>query len=490
VPRPDNYATLALWLLLCSLPGAAEAANAPFRARPADGGFPGEWLTAFSAGARNAGLANAATALTGAAAAYANPAGITANPTGEVVLMVAPLIASGQYQAVSVSYPLSVYDSMSFSFLHLGSGAAEKTDALGQSVGSFDEQDYAFLLSYAQRSSKDLAAGITLKAVNQSVAELSGTGFGVDLGLQAKPVQDLTLGLSVLNVLPPAIKLYDKEDVFPVSYRAGAVYSFSNHRTFLLCSDVVLSVPAGGRRVARPGLGLEIQPLSDEAPFLVRLGINQREYTLGFSVKAGPVSFDYAAAFHELETLHRFGLTMRYDVLPFFAEKKKKAELLKNLKQEAGEWLKTGNYAKCEETVRRILEIDKSDSDAPIIAVEIQKRRDAAQISQRLAQAKEAALAKQAEAKTLALARLNEAKGLYLAKQYRKALETLKDSLPLLPDNLLAQGIVTMSLAHIFMEEGKYPEAMKQLRKAVETDPDNREALFLYKRIQDITGSN
>ncbi|MFA6433866.1 MAG: hypothetical protein WCW52_04150 [Elusimicrobiales bacterium] len=469
---------------------AAWAAAVPFRARPADAGLPGEWLTAFSAGVRDAGLANASTALTGAAAPYANPAGIAANTAGEVVLMVAPLIASGQYQALSVSYPLSVYDSMGFSLLRLGSGSAERTDALGGSAGSFEEQDYAFLLSYAQHLSNNLAAGVTVKAVRQSMAEFSDTGFGIDLGLQAKPSPDLTLGLSVLNLLPPRVKLMEKTEVFPVSYRAGAAYSLSAHRTFLLCPDVVISLPPGGRRVIRPGFGLELQPLSDEAPFLVRLGADRKEYTLGFSVRAGPVSFDYAVAFHELETLHRFGLTMRYDVLPLFAEKKKKAEVLKDLKQEARAWLKAGNYAECEKTIQRILELNGSDPDAPILAVEIQRSQAAAQIAQRAAEKKAQAEAKQAEAAAQAQTRLTEAKGLYLAKKYRKALETLNDSLPMLRDNLLAQSIATMCKAHLFMEKGDYTEAMKLLGKAVEMDPDNREAAMLYKRVQDITGTD
>ncbi|OGR50368.1 MAG: hypothetical protein A2X33_07185 [Elusimicrobia bacterium GWA2_51_34] len=477
-----RMARMLIFLLACPV----SALDVPFRQRPADGGLPGEWLTSFSAGARDAGLADASTALTGAAAAYSNPAGIAVNTSEEVVLMVAPLIASGQYQAVSVSYPVSVYDSMSFSFLHLGSGAAERTDDLGQSLGSFNEQDYAFLLSYARHTSKDLAAGLTLKAVKQSVADFSAVGFGIDLGLQAKPLSDLTVGFSVLNVLPPKIKLKEEKDVFPVSYRAGAAYSFSAQRTFLLCVDAVMTGSAFGRRMVRPGAALEMQPISADIPFLVRLGVNHREYTLGFSVKTGPVSFDYAAAFYELEILHRFGITLRYDVIPAFTGKKKKAALLA-LKQEAGEWLDAGNYAQCEKTVQRILEINKSDPDAPIIAEKIQSRRAAAQISQRSAQSAAQALARQAAAKAQALAGFDKAKGLYLAGQYRKALETIKDHLHLLQDNLPARGIALMSQAHVFLEEENYPEAMKQLRKAVEIEPDNREAALLYKRVQDIT---
>ena len=159
----------AVLLLLCLLAAPAPALEVPFRDRPADGGFPGEWLTAFSAGARDAGLGNASTALTGGAAAYANPAGIAGNRSGEAVMMVAPLLFSGQYQAVSVSHPISDHDSLSASFLRLGSGSADKTDALGQSIGSFNEQNYAFLLSYGLLAAGGISAGATLKTVRQSM---------------------------------------------------------------------------------------------------------------------------------------------------------------------------------------------------------------------------------------------------------------------------------------------------------------------------------
>ncbi|MDD2806766.1 MAG: hypothetical protein PHV33_14535 [Elusimicrobiales bacterium] len=465
----------AILLLFC-LAGSAAAALVPFRPRPADGGFPGEWLTAFTAGARDAGLAGASSALTGGAAAYHNPAGIAGNAAGEAVAMVAPLLASGQYQALSVSHPMSAYDNLGISFLHLGSGSADRTDELGRSIGSFTEQEYAFLLSYAQRAARDISAGISLKAVKQSVAEFSATGFGADLGLQARPFRNLAVGFSALNLFPPKLKLRDEAERFPIFYKAGLAYSYSMlDRPVLLCLDMNTLVLGGGRKVLRPSAGLEARPLSEDTPFAVRLGANQREYTLGFSVGTGHLSFDYAAAFHELETMHRFGLTLRYDVITAFDEKKIRNERLSALKIQARDWLKSGEYEKSEEAVKRMMELDESDPDAADITGEIRKARAG----------REAALRKE-RARADAAARLSEAVSFYRSKQYRMALAAVESVLPVLENDAQAQGIRAMSRAHILIKERKYKDAMRMLRKAVELEPDNREALLLYKRVGDI----
>jgi tetratricopeptide (TPR) repeat protein len=234
----------------------------------------------------------------------------------------------------------------------------------------------------------------------------------------------------------------------------------------------------GAQRILRPGFAVEMRPFAADTPFLVRLGINHREYTLGCGVGAGQVSFDYAVAFHELETLHRFGLTLRYNILSDLDEKRIKTERLRALKQEAGDWLKAGDFEKSEAAVRHIVELEESDPDAPLITAQIQKRRAEAQAHIRAAAAKAEALRGFAEAKKF-----------YLSKLYRKALDAIEPGLPLLQDNPQAQGIAVMARAHVFLEEGDYPSALEQLSKAVELDPDNREAAVLYKRTKDISES-
>ncbi len=459
----------------------AFALDVPFRPRPADGGFPGEWLTALSAGAREAGMAGASSALTGGAAAYANPAGTdSGSRSGEAVIMVAPLLFSGQYQALSVSYPLSDSGNIGASFLHMGSGSADKTDALGRSIGSFSEQDHAFLLTCSQRAGGTFSAGLSLKAVRQSMSERSATGFGADLGLQFRPLEGLTAGVSALNVARPKLRLAEETDTFPVFLRLGTAYRHMMlDRPVLISADAGTAAPAGGgRRLFRYAAAMEVQPVSSDTPFFVRLGVNQREYTAGFGAGSGNFVFDYAAAFHEAGVSHRFGLTFRYDVVSKFDLRRIREERLTALKLEARDWLKAGNLEKSGAAVARILEMDEEDGDAAAIRAEIRRLEEKAAAGARAAEAKAAAAEKYASARRF-----------YRAGRYRKALEAMSGLETMFEGDVKAIGLIVMSRAHVLISEERYGPAMKELRKAVELDPDNREAAILYKRLGDIAGS-
>ncbi|HOW88862.1 MAG TPA: hypothetical protein PL037_01165 [Elusimicrobiales bacterium] len=463
-----------------ALASPAFAVDVPFRQRPADGGFPGEWLTALAAGAREAGLAGASTALTGGGAAYANPAGISSGGrSGEAVIMVAPLLFSGQYQALSVSYPLSDSGDIGASFLHMGSGSADKTDALGRSIGSFSEEDHAFLLSCSQRAGDIFSAGLSLKAVRQSMAERSASGFGADLGFQLRLLEGLTAGVSALNVARPKLRLEEETDTFPLFLRLGAAYRHAMlDRPVILSADAGTAAPdGGGRRLYRYAAAMEIQPVSSETPFFVRFGVNQREYTAGFGVGSGNFLFDYAASFHEAGVSHRFGLTFRYDVVSKFDVRRIRDERLKALKLEARDWLKAGNLEKSGAAVARILEIEEEDADAAAIMAEIRRQEEKAAAGARAAEAKAAAAAKYASARRS-----------YRAGQYRKALDAMSGLEDMFEGDVKALGLIAMSRAHVLIAEERYAPAMAELRKAVELDPDNREAAILYKRLGDIAG--
>jgi len=481
-------------LLFCGVPVWA-GVNVPFRDRPANAGLAGEWLTALAASARDAGLGNASVSFPGAASAYANPAGIAGNPMGEAVFSMSQLFSAGQFQSLAVAHPLTPKQSVGVTLLHLGSGEAEKTDFLGQSQGSFDEQDFAFLLSYGAQVSERWSGGVNLKAVSQSVAEYSATGVGLDAGVRVKLSESFSCGAAVQNLVPPELRLNTATDRFPAVMRLGGTYGyriFGRHFSWTGEYDVYHGL--GGRRIARWGGGLEALLLpTAPLPLTLRVGFNHREYSFGWGIEKGPARFDYAASFHELAVVHHFGISLRYGVLSPLAEKKlasewrkvhaREAELdamkdevqkekvrlareaeLRTLLLEAQLLFENAKYDESKRRLRRVLDERPEDPTALNLRREIERR----------------------EARIAAEGFCRQAKGFYDAGQYREALEMAK--MALLRDREFADAQVLASLtqAQIYLEELNYEGAEKHLLKVVRISPENQEAQRLYERLRDV----
>lgn len=74
----------------------------------------------------------------------------------------------------------------SASALYQNDGAFDGRDAFGGSTGSFNVSNLAVGLALARPFSPDVTAGARVHFVNESLGSASGTGYGVDLGLQAR----------------------------------------------------------------------------------------------------------------------------------------------------------------------------------------------------------------------------------------------------------------------------------------------------------------
>ncbi|MBI4668946.1 MAG: tetratricopeptide repeat protein [Elusimicrobia bacterium] len=467
----------------------------PFRSRTQDAGFPGEWLTSFAAGAREAGMAGAAVAMPSARSAYSNPAGL-AGGLGEAGFMAAPLFSGGHYEALSLSHPLGLGSYLGGALLYLGSGKAETTDSLGAARGSFEESDLAFLLGYAEQFSGQASAGLGFKFVRQSIAGYSSSGFGLDAGVMAKNEAGLGAGASLGNIIAPALKLKSEKEKFPLVLKAGPSYNFYiGRREFTAAAEVMTTKPKAGKFVKRWGLGLDSCLLPGKTPLFMRLGINQREYTAGFGMVNGPLSFDYAVALHELELAHRFGLSIRFGYLSPLAQKKIEAEWQKLREKEAqiklalregqaghaeAEPLNEIEFASILGQARRLMAmgdlkqarllLDKAaavrgdDPSVKALRLEIEKRE----------KEEEAVIEKQ------------NARVFYGSKLYEEALKAAERALSLGGEDADMQILALMSKARLAIDQENYREAQIHLQKVVEINPELEEAVSLFRKVKNI----
>lgn len=430
-------------------------------------GFPGEWLASFSATARHAAMGNAGVGLKGAGAPYANPAGIAGLPMAEANMMMAPLLSAGQYQSLSLVYPVErARQGWAMTVLHMTSGDAEQTNNLGETVGSFKDQNTAALFSYARGFWFSVDGGVNVKYVRQSLAGKGDGSFGIDAGLQKDfdGVGDgrLTVGVAAFNVLSPALQLDEVEETFPRVYRAGGAYHTAwNGRTVIVAADLIrVDSPDATQRWAA---GVEVQPFKEAFfPLFLRLGMNHRAYTAGVGFMKSPISLNYAVEFNELDLLHRFGVSFRFGLLSPVAEAKLKGEWKRLHEREAM------MHREMEEKGVRLRQLKS----------ELRKER-------RLVR-REAPKREETDEKEPAIPPMEKARRYYRDKEYEKALSLLVKQKE--KGSLDDRGLSFMELlqARLELEKGRYEEAGRHLIEAVQYDPLNGEAEQLYKRTKEI----
>lgn len=299
--RRTGIAVLLTGLLLAAGAGAATQ----------DGGLPGDWLTSYRS-ARAVGLGGAFTAVADQPLGMLwNPAGMAQLEMNEIFLESTQLFEDTSVNGLSFVAPGTRYPTLGITILALRSGEFEKTNALNDVIGDFQEKETAFVLSASHDVTRYLALGANLRVVRQSIDEFSGSGAGFDLGAMARITDDLRLGTSVLNVGGPSITLRDEEESYPLQWVGGASLDLLQDKA--LVSFEVVKVD-GIDLTARGGAEMMIgESLS------VRFGMDKTSPAGGFSYELpNRLRVDYGAIGHELGVTHRFGVSWRFG--GFFAD--------------------------------------------------------------------------------------------------------------------------------------------------------------------------
>jgi tetratricopeptide (TPR) repeat protein len=160
-------------------------------------------------------------------------------------------------------------------------------------------------------------AGASFKLRRQSLAGLSGSGMGVDVGITGRPMavlgarapwaQGLTWGLCLSNVVRPSIRL-DRESVAdPGAVRTGVAYlhPLFGYRAILAALDVEKASPTGAR--VHAGAEFRLHPM-----LALRAGVSNGSLTAGTGLRWRDLSVDYVYENHEVDPVHRLGLAYAF----------------------------------------------------------------------------------------------------------------------------------------------------------------------------------
>lgn len=217
-----------------------------------DGYYAGAFLR-MGLGARANAMGSAFTGLAnGPEAAYYNPAGIPMLETRQVNLSYRFLSLDRNFNYIGFATGISpkvdeetgekaLKAGLAISWIHAGVDNIDGRDFAGNHYQDFSNAENAFALSFGVMPTSFLAVGFTAQVLynrfpdmGDGNAAISNTGLGLDLGVMAKPLPYLTIGLTIKNINAKynwkTDKLWEKDidkiDRFPQTIRAGFVLTY------------------------------------------------------------------------------------------------------------------------------------------------------------------------------------------------------------------------------------------------------------------------
>jgi tetratricopeptide (TPR) repeat protein len=162
-----------------------------------------------------------------------------------------------------------------------------------------------------------LGLGGTVKLQRQSLAGYDGNGLGLDLGIWSRPLalagargaatRDLSLGLSIRNLVEPSIKLDQDNVPDPIAVRLGLAWDHD------LSSNLAVLAAVDAERTrdmdARWHAGAELRI---HRVLALRAGTNDGDLTAGIGAAWRGLGVDYQYEDNHLGDIHRFGLVVHF----------------------------------------------------------------------------------------------------------------------------------------------------------------------------------
>ncbi len=151
-----------------------------------------------------------------------NPAGLVGVPDQSIAITYVDHLAD--FKAGFVGFSKSVQDIGMFgvSIMYMNYGSMQRTDILGNDLGSFTPGDILFSGTYGRRFGENLHCGASLKFIHSKIDQYVATALAVDLGMIYRiPEKDVDIGFSILNLGTSLNAFMDEHEKLPAEYRIG-----------------------------------------------------------------------------------------------------------------------------------------------------------------------------------------------------------------------------------------------------------------------------
>lgn len=318
------WAGLAFLALTCST-GWAAPLIPPHPFSKSASGTTGASFLKVPVGARALAIGEAhVAAAQGVEAVYYNPAGLSGTAqTGqhEIGATFSTLLETAYLSSLSYVRAFQDVGALGVGLVHHSQGPITSYNALGDPGDAFHPFDLALNAAFGREFWDDISLGASVKLIHSKLADVSGTGLAVDLGLQVHNAVDtgegpVDLGVAVQNFGPP-FTLGSASDPLPLKIAAGLYWRA--HKYWSLMAD--LNFPVDHDPYV--GGGVELQyPFPGGSRGFLRGGYSMRNAqdkkglsgpTAGIGLDLPRLGFDYAwVPFGDLGTTHRILITFRF----------------------------------------------------------------------------------------------------------------------------------------------------------------------------------
>jgi hypothetical protein len=177
-------------------------------------------------------------------------------------------------------------------------------------IGSFDDVEEGFFVTYGAKIGEKFSAGLNLKYIRQLLAENSSTGWGVDVGGLYEVLDGFKVGFNLQDVTKTKLKwdsISKHEEIIPTSMKFGAAYTKDISE---IKSIITLSWSLDTKYGTEMQYGVEWWLMNAVA---LRVGLNNNELTVGTGLRLATFQVDYAFIGHDdLGNTHRISTSVRF----------------------------------------------------------------------------------------------------------------------------------------------------------------------------------
>ncbi len=274
-----------------------------------------------------AGVGNRALALGSAFSAVADdPSAAVWNPAGLALLSRTEFLAT--HASVGDLGFRELYGALALPSWRLGTAALSVRHFAVDGIEERDDRNVLLssdlanveteiALGFARPVGRLWNVGGAVKLQRQSLAGLSASGLGLDLGVLvrpfaaagggASPAEHLTLGVSIRNAVEPRLRLDEESVPDPSTLRLGAAYTHVFPGGQRLLTTIDGEKPDGSTARLHTGLELRLHPLFD-----LRAGWNRGSWTAGAGLRWRDLGMDYAFEDDAVSPTHRFGFSVQF----------------------------------------------------------------------------------------------------------------------------------------------------------------------------------